>query len=149
MKEEFILIRSHSDGGNYIERVIGTRDQVREYFMKMITEDADEYRDDLEDGTENVDDIEFASSNGMYGYNYFAELTMQFYCAIIHILDGIALSNLNLTPELESALDIILMQTGYDIQDIADANDCEYDDNTTWNDMVNEFKRLWREGERV
>lgn len=77
------------------------------------------------------------------------ELTMQFYCAIIHILDGIALSNLNLTPELESALDIILMQTGYDIQDIADANDCEYDDNTTWNDMVNEFKRLWREGERV
>lgn len=73
---------------------------------------------------------------------------IDFYYAIVNILDGIALSNQNLTPELESALDIILMQTGSSIQDIADANDCEYDDNTTWNDMVNEFKRLWKEGER-
>ena len=73
---------------------------------------------------------------------------IDFYYAIINILDGIALSNQNLTPELESALDIILMQTGSNIQDIADANDCEYDDNTTWDDMVNEFKRLWEEGER-
>lgn len=79
MKEEFILIRSHSDGGNYVERVIGTRDQVREYFMKMITKDADEYRDDLEDGTESVDDIEFASSNGMYGFNCFVDCSINYF----------------------------------------------------------------------
>ena len=77
------------------------------------------------------------------------ELTMQFYFAIIHILDGIALSNLDFTPELETVLNTLSIKSDNIIQDIADANDCDYDDNTTWNDLVNEFKRLWKEGERV
>ena len=77
------------------------------------------------------------------------ELAMQFYFAIIYILDGIALSNLDFTPELEMVLNTLSLKSDNKIQDIADANDCEYDDNTTWNDMVNEFKRLYKEGKRV
>jgi hypothetical protein len=34
-------------------------------------------------------------------------------------------------------------------EDIADANNCDYNEKTTWEDLLNEFKRLWREGERV
>ena len=38
-------------------------------------------------------------------------LTMQFYCAIINILDGIALSNLDFTPELETVLNTLSIKS--------------------------------------
>lgn len=79
MKEEFVLIQNHSEGDNYVERIIGTRDQVREYLMNMIKKDADAYRDNLEEGTENVDEIEFISNNGMHGFNYFVDCSIEYF----------------------------------------------------------------------
>jgi hypothetical protein len=79
MKEEFIIIRNSNESDNYVERIIGTRDQVREHLMKMITEDADEFRDGLEGGTKNVDEIEVTSNKVMHGFNYFVDYSIEYF----------------------------------------------------------------------
>ena len=73
---------------------------------------------------------------------------MEFYYAIVNIIDGMVLSGSNLTPEIKSALDIILTESGDNIDDIADANNCKTKDDMTWDDLFNGFKELWEKGER-
>lgn len=80
----------------------------------------------------------------------------QIYYAIINIIDGLALAKEPVSMvKFNYILDDLLAFIGDDIDDIADANDCnEYlnhnnIENPTWEDLVNAFKDLYKKGERL
>ena len=87
-----------------------------------------------------------------------SECTPEYYYQIMNMLDDVALSNRDLTPEEIATLDDLNAKDaeyglgGGDIRDMADANDCYTPDGTlcsTWDEMVIALRDLFKSGERV
>lgn len=78
------------------------------------------------------------------------------YCNIINMIDDIVLKNRNATKKEINQLNDWMRESiatgkwSHDetqfIMDIADANDCYAE---TWEEMIDGFKKLWANGERV
>ena len=76
---------------------------------------------------------------------------MENYFKIIDIIDGIAKIQRKATTEEIKIMNELAKKDGEDIKqyisDLANANDCG--DCRTWEDVINAFKELWKNGERV
>lgn len=75
-------------------------------------------------------------------------MEQQIYYAIMNILDGIALSEKEVSiVKFGYILDDLLAFTDCDIEDIADANDCGHC--TTWEEVINSLREQYNIGDRI
>lgn len=80
----------------------------------------------------------------------YADITesMELYIAIVNIMDDIAIHKKEYDHEISKVVETLARKGGVDIESFCDANDCDTDCKT-WKEVSDEFKRLWKEGQRV
>lgn len=65
------------------------------------------------------------------------------YYKIVNLIDDMALGN---TPIDTDLLEQLTEEAGFKIEDIADANDCH---GSNYEEIIEEFKEMYRNGERI
>ena len=72
MRECYIIIAYNSEGAINVNKMFGTREEIQEQVLKMITEDRIEDEEKWDMGTENVYELDYdGAMNGFSGYNTF------------------------------------------------------------------------------
>lgn len=72
MRECYIIIAYNSEGAINVNKMFGTREEIQEQVLKMITEDRIEDEENWDMGTENVYELDYdGAMNGFSGYNTF------------------------------------------------------------------------------
>ena len=65
------------------------------------------------------------------------------YYKIVNLIDDMALGN---TPIDTDLLEQLTKEAGFKIEDIADANDCC---GSNYNEIIEEFKEMYKNGDRI
>ena len=83
MKEMYIIICYNSKEALFnVKKKFGTREDIQDYLMEIIQEDANNDRDIWEHGTEIVYELDYDNdANGIIGYNSFLDYSIEYYAA--------------------------------------------------------------------
>lgn len=80
MRETYIIICYNSEGAINVRKKFGTREDIQDYLMEIILEDARNDRDIWEHGTESIYELDYdGDANGIIGYNAFLDYSINYY----------------------------------------------------------------------
>lgn len=80
MRQWFIIISYNSEGAINVNKMLATREEVREYVMKLINDDMLEDEENWDCGTENTYDLDYEGlGNGMSGFNNFYDYSINYF----------------------------------------------------------------------